>query len=113
VRRAAARAWRLLRAAAGTAVIAGLLAGLPWGLARLTGSPLPRTWPGWAQAQRFFATPLTDGAIIRLLADAAWLLWAVFAVSLVIELIAVASPHRGCPRSRRSRRWPPHWSERP
>jgi len=89
VRRAAALTWRLLRAAAGTAVIAGLLAGLPWGLARLTGSPLPETWPGWAQAQRFLASPLTDGAIIRFLADAAWLLWAVFALSLLIELIAV------------------------
>jgi DNA-binding SARP family transcriptional activator len=97
VRRAAARAWRLLRAAAGTAVIAVLLAGLPWGLARLTGSPLPRTWPGWAQAQRFFASPLTDGAIIRLLADAAWVLWAVFALSLAVELIAAA---RGRPAPR-------------
>ena len=76
MRRAAALAWRLLRAAAGTAVLAGLLAGLPWGLARLTGSPLPRTWPGWAQAQRFLSSPLSDGAIIRLLADAAWVLWA-------------------------------------
>jgi DNA-binding SARP family transcriptional activator len=93
VRRAAALAWRLLRAAAGTAVIAGLLAGLPWGLARLTGSPLPRAWPGWAQAQRFLASPLSDGAIIRFLADAAWLLWAVFALSLVIELIALARGH--------------------
>src|SRR6185437_2114623 len=97
VRRAAVRAWRLLRAAAGTAVLAGLLAGLPWGLARLTGSPLPRTWPGWAQVQRFFASPLTDGAIIRLLAGAAWVLWAVFALSLVIELIAAA---RGQPAPR-------------
>ena len=97
MRRAAARAWRLLRAAAGTAFLAGLLAGLPWGLARLTGSPLPRTWAGWAQAQRFFASPLTDGAIIRFLADAAWLLWAVFALSLVIELIAAT---RGQPAPR-------------
>ena len=97
VRRAAALAWRLLRAAAGIAVIAALLAGLPWGLARLTGSPLPRTWPGWQQVQRFLASPLSDDAIIRFLADAAWLLWAVFALSLVIELIAVT---RGQPAPR-------------
>ena len=97
MRRAAALAWRLLRAAAGTAVIAGLLAGLPWGLARLTGSPLPRAWPGWAQAQRFLSSPLSDGAIIRFLADAAWLLWAVFALSLAVELIAAA---RGRPAPR-------------
>ena len=90
-------AWRLLRAAAGIAVAAGLLAGLPWALARMTGSPLPRSWPGWQQVQRFFASPLADDAIIRLLADAAWLLWAVFALSLVIELIAVT---RGQPAPR-------------
>ena len=95
--RALARAWRLLRALAGLAVIAALLAGLPWGLAAMAGSPLPRTWPGWAQAQRFLASPLSDGAIIRFLADAAWLLWAAFALSLVIELIAVT---RGQPAPR-------------
>jgi DNA-binding SARP family transcriptional activator len=91
------RAWRLLRAVAGIAAVAALLAGLPCLLARMTGSPLPRTWPGWQQVQGFLASPLTDGAIIRLLADAAWLLWAIFALSLVIELIAVT---RGQPAPR-------------
>jgi DNA-binding SARP family transcriptional activator len=97
VSRAAALAWRLLRAAAGIAATLALLAGLPYGLARLTGSPLPRNWPGWQQVQRFFAAPLSDDAIIRLLADAAWLLWAVFALSLLTELIAVT---RGQPAPR-------------
>ena len=97
MRRALTRAWQLLRAAAGITATTGLLAGLPYGLARVTGSPLPRTWPGWQQVQRFFASPLTDGVIIRLLADAAWLLWAVFALSLVIELVAVT---RGQPAPR-------------
>jgi hypothetical protein len=97
MRRALTRAWRLLRALAGIAVIAALLAGLPWGLAAMTGSPLPRAWPGWAQAERFLASPLSDGAIIRFLADAAWLLWAAFALSLVIELLAVT---RGQPAPR-------------
>jgi len=97
VSRALALARPLLRAVAGLAVTAGLLAGLPYGLARMTGSPLPRTWPGWQQVQAFFAGPLSDDAIIRLLADAAWLLWAVFALSLVTELIAVT---RGRPAPR-------------
>lgn len=95
--RAPALAWRLLRAAAGLAVTAALLAGVPWGLARIAGSPLPRNWPGWQQAQAFFAAPLSDDAIIRVLADAAWLLWAVFAVSLAIEVAAVI---RGQPAPR-------------
>jgi hypothetical protein len=97
VRRAAALAGRLLRAAAGTTAVSALLVGVPWALAGFTGSPLPRTWPGWQQVQRFFASPLSDGAIIRFLADAAWVLWAVFALSLVIELIAVT---RGQPAPR-------------
>jgi DNA-binding SARP family transcriptional activator len=97
VRRALAQAGRLLRAAAGTGVAVALLAGLPWGLARFTGSPLPRTWPGWQQAQRFLASPLSDDAIIRALADAAWLLWAVFVLTLAVELIAVT---RGQPAPR-------------
>ena len=97
MRRALALAGRLLRAAAGTAVTAALLAALPWALARFTGSPLPPSRPGWAQAQRFFASPLSDDAIIRALADAAWLLWAVFALSLAVELIAVT---RGRPAPR-------------
>jgi hypothetical protein len=109
VKRAAALAWRVLRTAARVAGVAALLAGLPWALAAFTGSPLPRTWPGWAQVQRFLASPLTDGAIIRLLADAAWVLWAVFALSLVIELIAAA---RGHPAPRLPAIAPP-WSERP
>jgi DNA-binding SARP family transcriptional activator len=96
VRRALALAGRL-RAAAGIAATLALLAGLPYGLARLTGSPMPRNWPGWQQAQRFLASPLSDDAIIRALADAAWLLWAVFALSLAVELIAVT---RGRPAPR-------------
>lgn len=95
--RALALAGRLLRAAAGLAVTAALLAGLPWGLARFTGSPLPRAWPRWQQVQGFLTAPLTDSAIIRALADAAWLLWAVFAVSVIIE---TASAIRGQPAPR-------------
>ena len=95
--RAVVLAGRLLRAAAGIAAAVVLLAALPWALARFTGWPLPRTWPGWQQAQRFAASPLSDDAIIRALADAAWLLWAVFAVSMVIELVAVT---RGQPAPR-------------
>ena len=95
--RAPALAWRLLRGAAGIAAATALLAGLPYGLATMTGSPLPRTWPGWQQVQRFFASPLPDDAIIRLLADAAWLLWAAFALSVAIELVAVT---RGQPAPR-------------
>jgi DNA-binding SARP family transcriptional activator len=95
--RAPALTWRLPRAVAGLAVTALLLVGVPWGLARIAGSPLPPNWPGWQQVRGFFASPLTDDAIIRALADAAWLLWAVFAVALIVEVTAVI---RGRPAPR-------------
>ena len=69
MRRALTRAWRLLRALAGIAVIAALLAGLPYLLTRMTGAPLPRSWPGWQQAQRFLASPLsgyTTGTVLTI-----------------------------------------------
>jgi len=88
------RIGQILRAAAAFAMTAALLAGLPWVLYRCTGSPIPRHLPAWAQAQAFLATPLSDQAIIRALATAAWLLWLVFATSLATEAAAVALNRR-------------------
>ena len=88
------RIGQILRAAATLAMTAALLAGLPWVLYRCTGSPIPRHLPAWAQAQAFLATPLSDQAIIRALATAAWLLWLVFATSLATEAAAVALNRR-------------------
>ena len=81
---------RRLRAAADVTGAAVLLAGLPWGLGRLAGPPLPRHWPGWQQVREFLASPLSDGTVITVLADAAWLLWAVFAVAVIAEVTAAA-----------------------
>ena len=67
-----------------------LLAGLPWGLSRLAGSPLPGHWPGWQQTRELAASPLTDGTAVTVLAGAAWLLWAVFAVAVIAEVTAAA-----------------------
>ena len=99
---------RRLRAAADVTGAAVLLAGLPWGLGRLAGPPLPGHWPGWQQVREFLASPLSGGTAITVLAGAAWLLWAVFAVAVIAEVTAAACglPVRGCPRSPRSRPWP-------
>src|SRR5690349_10281090 len=69
---------RRLRAAADVTGAAVLLAGLPFGLGRLAGPPLPGHWPGWQQARELWASPLSDGTAVTVLAGAAWLLWAVF-----------------------------------
>jgi DNA-binding SARP family transcriptional activator/nucleoid-associated protein YgaU len=92
-----ARLGRLARAAAGLAVIAVVLAGPPYALVRLTGWPLPRHLPGWAQLQAFLSSPLSDGAIIDGLAFAAWVLWALAAVAVLIE-VAAALAGRPAPR---------------
>ena len=81
---------RRLRAAADATGAAVLLAGLPWGLGWLAGPPLPRHWPGWQQVREFGASPLSDGTAITVLAGAAWLLWAVFAVAVIAEVTAAA-----------------------
>ena len=90
------RAWRLARTAAGVTVTAVLLAAVPWGLARLARPPLPGHWPGW-HGRGVPAGPLSGGAIITVLAGAAWLLWALFAATLITEIIAVV---RGRPAPR-------------
>ena len=91
---------RILRGLPGTVgrVIAAavLLGGLPYALARFIGWPLPRH-PSWHGLQQFLVSPLGDDAIIKGLTCVAWLLWAVFAVSVLIE---VAAAIRGRPAPR-------------
>jgi hypothetical protein len=81
---------RRLRAAADVTGALILLAGLPWGLGRLAGLPLPGHWPGWQQLRESLASPLSGGTAITVLAGAAWLLWAVFAAAVIAEVTAAA-----------------------
>ena len=77
----------------------GLLAGVPAFLGLAFGWPLPTAIPttgdGW---QRLLTDPIPDTAILRLLAIAAWLLWAAFARALWVEARdawrGVKTPHR-------------------
>lgn len=92
-----ARILRGLPSAAGRVITAAaLLGGLPYALARFIGWPLPRH-PTWHGLQQFVISPLDDDAIIKGLACVAWLLWAVFALSVLIE---VAAAVRGQPAPR-------------
>lgn len=76
---------------------AALLGGPPYALARFIGWPLPRHMPTAAQSRAFLVSPLSDGAILKGLAVIVWLLWAVFALSLMVEIAAAA---RGRPAPR-------------
>jgi DNA-binding SARP family transcriptional activator len=75
----------LTRVAAGLALIT-LVAGVPAGLAFGLGWPLPTSIPttqaGWEQ---LLSAPIPDTAILRLLGIAGWLLWAAFVRSAWIE----------------------------
>src|ERR1700690_3005510 len=84
---------RLGRALAGLAAAALLLAGVPYLLLRLTGSPLPQRVPSWPQVKGFLASPLSDGAILHGLADVGWVLWALLAICVVIEAAAALTGH--------------------
>jgi hypothetical protein len=73
------------RVAAFLAVL-GLVAGVPVFLALAFGWPLPATvpttWNGW---EMVLTAPISDAAILRLLAIAGWLLWTAFLRALWIE----------------------------
>jgi DNA-binding SARP family transcriptional activator len=79
-----------LRAAANVTGAVVLLAGLPWVLSRLAGSPLAGHWPGWQQTRELATSPLTGAPAVTALAGAAWLLWAVFAAAVIAEVTAEA-----------------------
>lgn len=72
------------------AVLAGLLAGVPYGLVTQIGWPLPRTFPRTAeqvlpQLQQWLTTPVTDQVVLNLLAVAMWILWGSFTASVIVE----------------------------
>lgn len=85
----------LVRAFVAAGVLAVLVAGIPWGLARYVGWPLPGHIPSTAEAVSFLSSPLTTGPLLDVLACALWVAWAVFVVrvlNVVGEVVAIASP---------------------
>ena len=91
------RTRRPANAAARLTTAAVLLAGPPYLLARFIGWPLPTHPPTWVRLRVFLTGPLSDDAIIKVLAGVVWLLWAIFALSVIIE-VAAAARGRTAPR---------------
>src|SRR3954447_6778841 len=81
------RQMRLIKAMGAVIVMAAVVAGPPWALVRFIGNP----WPAEGVS---LSAPLTDGAIIGLLAAAVWVLWAQLVASLVVEAIAALTEDR-------------------
>jgi nucleoid-associated protein YgaU len=69
-----------LRAVAALLALSALVAGVPALLVALIGNPVPSTW-SWR-------APLTNDAVLGLIALLAWLFWAQLMVCLIIEIVA-------------------------
>ncbi|WP_211754573.1 LysM peptidoglycan-binding domain-containing protein [Nocardioides gansuensis] len=78
---------RLLKAAAAAIILVGLVVVPPWALMRFIGNPWPAEGLSWS-------APLTDGAIIGLLAVVVWVLWAQLMVCVLVEATAVVTADR-------------------
>ena len=78
---------RLLKAAGAAAVLAALILVPPWALTHFIGNP----WPAEGIS---LSAPLTDGAIIGLLAVLVWLLWAQLMACIIVEVIAALTDDR-------------------
>jgi DNA-binding SARP family transcriptional activator len=74
-----------------------LLAGIPCGLLTQIGSPLPRHLATADHLIRVLTRPVSDALVLNVLALALWVLWAAFAVSFVVEVLAAV---RGVPQPR-------------
>ncbi|MBT8225651.1 MAG: LysM peptidoglycan-binding domain-containing protein [Dactylosporangium sp.] len=92
-RLAAACAVRLVK----LGLLTALVGGIPYGLLTQIGVPIPRTLPSIADIPRLLTTPVTDTLVLALLADALWILWAAFTISVLAELAAAL---RGTPAPR-------------
>ena len=78
---------RLIRALLAAVALVGIVVGPPWALIRYLGNP----WPAEGVS---LAAPLTDGAIIGLLALVVWVLWIQLVVCIVAETVAALTDDR-------------------
>jgi DNA-binding SARP family transcriptional activator len=81
----------ILRAAAGVAGTAAILAGLPYLLVTRIGWPLPHQWMGaHALAQDLTTRSLSDTAVIDTLAVVVWICWTILLLGALTEIGALA-----------------------
>ena len=77
---------RLTRAAAALVLLTALLVGVPWALTTFVGWPLPRVLPAWSEVtDALNGASISDAVLIKSLACATWVLWALLAACFVVE----------------------------
>ena len=95
------RATELLRGLTALAVLMLLLVGLPAGLLVVSGSPIPRTLPGWDKITTTLMQPDTSDALfLSLVKLIGWAAWGLFTLITLIEALSYRrrSPSRQLPR---------------
>ena len=76
---------KLIRAVASLVALVGILVGIPWLLVRRGDWPITRL-PTVEWFKRTMDTAVSDSALFSVLTVAAWLVWALFAFSVLVEL---------------------------
>lgn len=66
-----------------SAVLAALLAGLPWALVRYLGWPLPDHVPTWDEVQAVLLGPMTTQLLLDVLACLCWIAWTAFTIDTI------------------------------
>jgi DNA-binding SARP family transcriptional activator len=79
---------RLLRAAPVLTTALGLLLAVPVALAVFIGDPLPHTWPTAHGLVHALRAPLSDAAVLHVVAVVAWLAWLHLCACLAAEALA-------------------------
>ncbi|MCZ7537258.1 MAG: hypothetical protein M5T61_16025 [Acidimicrobiia bacterium] len=108
-----------LRGTAALAVLAALVAGVPWALVQFGNWPIHGV-PTGEQLRDLGDAVVSDTAVFAVLTVAAWAVWSVFLASLLVEVVAVArgvqapgSPSRVRCSDRRAVSSPPSSSPSP
>ena len=78
---------RLLKALLAATALAGLILGPPWLLVRFVGNP-------WPEGGVSLSAPMTDTALIGLLATVVWVLWGQLVVCILVEAVAALTDDR-------------------
>ena len=84
---------RVLRGLGAFVVLLLVLAGVPWALVMLGGNPLPADL-SWATVWQALFTPDDGTLLIGAITLVGWVAWLVFALSVLSELVALASHRR-------------------
>ena len=84
---------RLIRGLGSLAVLLLGTAGVPVALAFLGGNPLPDELT-WSAVRRALFTPVDGMILVGLITIVGWLAWLVFALSVISEVVALASRQR-------------------